>query len=338
MTAPTCPNSAAVPPDLTVSAAVEMFLENCRTLRRLSPHTVRAYGSDLSTFTEHAGSQCPVEDIHPDTIRGYVANQHNVSRHKATTVKRRLATLKVFFRWLTHEKLISKVPIDALSISVRLPRRLPRALSSHDMHLMLRQSQNELSRDAHNPFPALSTHFILVTLFTTGLRVGELVTTDTSDASADDGAIRVRGKGNRERRVYLPAPEALGVLQRYLHARNAISAATSRLLIQRNGRPMTDQSVRQIIRDLGKRSSVHRRVTPHMLRHTAATHLLEAGVDIRILQRLLGHASIATTEIYTHVSDSALKARLTIANTLSRLDSIGAGFSNQASAQASVLR
>jgi integrase/recombinase XerD len=285
----------------------------------LSAHSVRAYRCDLATFLNHFGRRNSIEGTNHDVIRDYMRSQLDDRGLKPTTVKRRIATLKVFFRWLAQNRLMTANPFHGLDAPIRLPRRLPRALSSHDMALLLRHSRRGLSGSDGGTFAALSTHFILITLFTTGLRVGELVAVEIEDAAIEDGTIRVRGKGNRERRVYLPGREALRVLRRFVAARKEITTSTTRLLVRENGRAMTDQHVRQIIRLLGERSSVARRVTPHMLRHTAATHLLEAGVDIRILQKLLGHASIGTTEIYTHVSDSALKARLTVADTLSRV-------------------
>ena len=167
--------------------------------------------------------------------------------------------------------------------------------------------------------PATLMHFVLVTLFTTGLRIGELVMIRLPDISVREGVIQVRGKGNRERLVYVPGKQAMAVLRGFLEARRRIAGEHQELLVSWEGTPISAQHIRKRLRRLAAMAGIVRRVTPHMLRHTAATQLLEAGVDIRVVQRLLGHASIATTQIYTHVSDAALKQRLTRANTLQRL-------------------
>jgi len=159
----------------------------------------------------------------------------------------------------------------------------------------------------------------VVALFTTGLRVGELVAVCLADMSERETAILVRGKGRRERRVFLPGREARAVLARYLAARVATCTPIDQLLVTANGVAVTTQYVRKRLRELARSAGIGRRITPHMLRHTAATQLLEAGVDIRFVQTLLGHTSIATTQIYAEVRDTALKARLARANMLARI-------------------
>jgi len=162
-------------------------------------------------------------------------------------------------------------------------------------------------------------HFIIVVLFVSGLRIGELTGVHLYDVQEGEGIILVRGKGNRERRIYLSGPDARELLSQYLRTRKQIKSDAELLLISSEGTPITPQQVRRRLATLAKRASITRHVTPHMLRHTAATQLIEAGVDIRFVQKLLGHASIATTQIYTQVSDSSLRATLEQADTLGRI-------------------
>jgi integrase/recombinase XerD len=161
--------------------------------------------------------------------------------------------------------------------------------------------------------------FVLTTLLTTGIRIGELVSATRRDLSSADGVLHIKGKGDRERKVYLPGRQAHASMNAFLARRDRIRQAEDALLVTAEGFPVTSQQIRRRLKSLASFAGITRRVTPHMLRHTAATQLLEAGVDIRYVQRLLGHASIATTEIYTHVRDVALRDQLIRANTLGRI-------------------
>jgi integrase/recombinase XerD len=319
-----------VAPNLRMSDAVARFLEHCRIGKRLSPHTVRAYHSDLTDFRKAVGQTVGIGDVDRDLIRFYARSLLENRRLKETTARRRIATLKVLFRWLEREELIALSVFHRLDLSIRLPKRLPRALESADMRRLLRAAEAaaaQFDADVRTAAPAapdgryvaLIMLFVIVVLFTTGLRVSELVSVRLDNVSHRDGHIRVSGKGNRERTVYLPGRPAMRVLMDFLDARRKIRTPSDALLVAPEGTPLTAQYIRRRLRDLAQSAGIGRRVTPHMLRHTAATQLLEAGVDIRFVQRLLGHASIATTQIYTQVRDATLKAKLARADTLSRL-------------------
>jgi site-specific recombinase XerD len=303
-----------------MSWAVEQFLEHCRVAKRLCPNTMRAYGADLTHFAAHLAPTTAVREVDRDVIRRYARALVDGKRLKDTTVRRRIATLKVLFRWLEREEHVTLSVFHKLGLSIRVPRSLPRALDAQEMGLLLTRARAETrGREVQARHDAVLLHFVVATLFATGLRIGELVTVRLDDVHVDDGVIRVRGKGSRERQVYLPGPQAQTVLASYLSARSRIATDVERLLVTVNGSVVTAQYVRGRLAALARRAGVTRRVTPHMLRHTAATQLLEAGVDIRFVQKLLGHASIATTQIYTQVSDRSLRARLELANTLARV-------------------
>jgi integrase/recombinase XerD len=306
---------------LSVGDAVDHFLDHCRA-KRLSSHTLRAYRGDLCDFQKQVGKPMNVTEIDDDTIRRYARALLDGRNLTATTARRRIATLKVLFRWLEQERLVAVSLFHRLNLSMRVPKRLPRTLHAEEMRLLLKVAEAEvLHRGSETQYPSLLMHFVVVTLFTTGLRIGELVAAPLSGVYPPDGAIHVRGKGNRERRVYMPGRQALGVLNRFLGIRRAISTTNDQLLVTAAGTAVSAQSVRKRLRALGAQAGISRPVTPHMLRHTAATQLIEAGVDIRFVQQLLGHSSIATTQIYTQISNASLRDRLVRADTLSKLTS-----------------
>jgi len=308
----------------STSVAVTQFLDHCRFAKCLSDNTLVAYRLDLADFIAYVGTRKSVSAIRRDHVRDYARELLERRALKEATVKRRIATLRVLFRWMEREELLSLTPFHRLEIPIRVPKRLPRALDAGEMRDLLERSEAE-TRQGGQPsrYVAGLMHFIIVTLFTTGLRIGELVSVRLDDINAPDGTIRVRGKGNRERHVFLPGSKALATLTRYLRLRQHLRPRHDQLLTAEDGSPMTTHRIRKSLSSLAKRAGLPRRLTPHMLRHTAATQLLEAGVDIRVVQRLLGHSSIATTQIYTQVTDPMLRERLTSANTLDRLQRQG---------------
>lgn len=299
---------------------VEQFLEHCRNSRRLALHTTRAYASDLADFGNRMGPDASSREVSRENLLEYIKHLNDERRLKAATVRRRIATLKVFFRWLTRKDERSTNPFDRADISIRLPRRLPRALETQEMRQLLKRARTEAAgRATANQYNALLLEFVVVALFTTGLRIGELTAVTIPDVSIADKAIRVRGKGDRERTVYFAGAKATGILGAFLERRMRLKTSTSRLLTSYSGVALTSHVLRLRLRVLAERAGLSRRVTPHMLRHTAATKLIEAGVDIRLVQRLLGHSSITTTQIYAQVSDLVLRNRMDRADTLSRL-------------------
>jgi integrase/recombinase XerD len=304
----------------SLSTEIERFLDHCRIAKRLSENTLRAYQTDMADFLGHVGSDKAVKEVNREALRAYARRLFDERGLKETTVKRKMAALKVMFRWLEQDEIIALSPFHRLNLTIRLPRRLPRALTVEDMRRLLARAAEEASRSAS--FSAILLNFVVVCLFATGLRIGELASVKLTDIDLAEAAIIVRGKGNRERRVFLPGRLAGAILGGYLLARAKIPTSSEPLLVTTEGQPMTTQSLRRALIALAQRASITRRVTPHMLRHTAATQLIEAGVDIRFVQKLLGHASIATTQIYTQVSDTSLRSTLEQADTLGRVSAV----------------
>jgi len=305
------------------SEARDEFMRHCAVAKNLSDHTLRAYEIDLREFQSFVGGDVEVSTVDRRLLRRYLDHLFNTRGLKETSVKRRLACLKVMFRWLETDEVIEISPFYRLDARIKLPLRLPRGLSKDEMRRLLtsaavaagligrvRYSESALGRVAvrRDRFVPLTTLTVLEVLYCTGIRVGELTAIKTSDVDVEDGVITVNGKGNRQRRVFLPDVPTRRLVSAYERARAAVGPTGDSLFIGPEGAGLTTQRIRLLVRAAAEEAGLSRRVTPHMLRHTAATHLLEAGVDIRFVQRLLGHQSIGTTERYTAVSDVSLRA------------------------------
>lgn len=290
-----------------VAAAVEAFLLYCLEEKHLVPNTLAAYRQDLAEFQQQFGRRRRVSSIGPTEILAY-RNYLTASRGLAlATVKRRLACLRALFGWLVRRDILDASPFVKTDLRIRLPARLPRCLERRDLRTLMRH------RAALGPNGALATGMLLAT----GMRVGELAALRVGDIDSVAGHLRILGKGSRERTVFVTDRGLREELRAYLAARHGNKAAPDRtLLIDDRGQPISAAHIRTIIAELARTAGLARHITPHMLRHTAATMLLESGTDIRFVQRLLGHRSILTTQIYTHVSDRALWTALARANIL----------------------
>ena len=286
-----------------VKIACEGFLDYCRRERQLSLHTMAAYEQDLAELG-HFFAGRPIAAIAGEELVNYSQYLATSRRLAPATVKRRLASARAMFNRLAKQRVIAATPFASIELRVHIPKRLPRCLSSGETTILLSAAQ--IGSDG--------THLAALLLFVTGIRVSELAAIRVGDVDLDQGAIRIFGKGSRERMVFLPDNWLIKLVSSYINRHHNAKTREQILLLNARGKPASVACLRGRIKGLAKRAGMNRVVTPHMLRHTAATALLEAGVDIRIVQRLLGHQSIATTQIYTHVSDVALKAAIINAN------------------------
>jgi integrase/recombinase XerD len=284
--------------------ACEAFIQNCGGVRKLSEHTTRAYRLDLNRFAAFAGSGAEINSCERSTLQQYIEHLFTQHHLKETSAKRHVASLRSLFRWLEDEGHVPEDPFRGARIRIRLPKRLPRVLSRGEVAALLDQSP------MNGDFMQLSTRVAAELLFATGIRVAELAALRDEDIDLTAGVITITGKGDRQRRVYIPDAEIRDLLVAYNKARTDHGHAGPSFLVNSRGGPASPQFIRRLIRKLGEHVALTRRVTPHMFRHSIATYLLEEGVDIRYVQRLLGHRSIVTTEIYTHVADAALKSRV----------------------------
>lgn len=292
---------------MVLSEACEQFLSHCRSAVSLSQHTLRAYGGDLRDIEKHVGLRKKLTDLGREDLRKYIRHLREDRKLKESSIKRRIACAKLLFKWALRETIVEANPFDILNERIRLPQRLPRALDRIDTGLLQKAVTHVSSKDSYG---LICQKTVIHLLLETGVRVGELVSIGIDDLSLSDRCIKIQGKGNRQRLAYLLASSVHQAVERYLCKRHAIETSSRRLFVTVAGKEMTPAMVRRSLRDMARQAGVKTHVTPHMLRHTCATRWLEAGLDIRYVQKLLGHHSISTTEIYTHVSDQGLRDAL----------------------------
>jgi integrase/recombinase XerC len=274
---------------------VAAFLRYLDRERNASPHTVRAYAADLAQFQAHVAEEMgrapSLGDVDHLVIRAFLASMHRRGVKKVSAA-RKLATLRTFFRYLCREGILERNPARAL-LSPRTERRIPAHLE-----------ESEVARLIEVPGvtdSARRARAILEMLYATGIRCAELVGLDLGDVDLGARTVRVLGKGSKERIIPFGQP-ALDALSSYFPARLHAKPRSQALFVNARGGRLTDRWVRQIVTHRVKQVAMTRRLSPHSLRHSFATHLLERGADLRSIQELLGHASLSTTQRYTHVN------------------------------------
>jgi integrase/recombinase XerD len=299
---------------MRLAEAIPFFLSHCGSERRLSRLTVDAYGSDLWDFCAHAGGGKPLADVTHEDLKAYLSHLNDHRTLSVATVRRRFATLQGFFKWAAADENFEN-PFHRWRPKLKRPKRLPRALQRPELTNLLDLAQSRSKRGAASEMTFLS----LTLMAATGLRVSELCALTLEDVSPDGSSFRVRGKGSRDRVVFVSNEWLKGLLATCRESRSRTASNSQPLFVASHGGQLSPAALRGRTKRLARAGGATRRVTPHMLRHTAATLLIEEGVDIRVVQRLLGHASIATTEIYTHVADEALRRSLAAADVIGRV-------------------
>lgn len=292
---------------MTLTEARKQFLSHCGSAVSLSPHTMRAYCSDLDDTQKYFGLRKQLASVEKNHLRQYIRHLRENRQFKETTIKRRLASLKLMFKWAVQEEIVEINPFDSLNERIRLPKRLPRALDRGEQAILRKAVQLSPRTD---DFDEVRNKTAIHLLLDTGIRVGELVAIKLDDLSLANGCLLIHGKGNRQRFVYLLQKPLARKIEQYLTWRSSVSACANKLFISANGKAIRPPTIRNGLKGIAKAAGIAKHITPHMLRHTCATQWLEAGLDIRYVQKLLGHQSISTTEIYTHVSDQGLREAL----------------------------
>lgn len=295
-----------------ISDQIDRFLKALEVEKGYSAHTIRAYAHDLTEFARYAsGEQTPgtaqapppvaIDAIDNLTVRGYLGDLYK--RNEKSTIVRKLSALRSFFRYLVKQRLIEEDPSAAI-LTPKYSRRLPSYLSVDDMFRLLDQTIEDTVLGLRN-------RALFETLYGAGIRVSELTGLDVFDVDFSSGCLRVLGKGGRERIVPV-GQKALQRIKAYrdrLFSESGIGYQTNGpLFLNKNKGRLTSRSVGRILKDLVQRCSLVVPISPHSLRHSFATHMLDAGADLRTVQELLGHKSLSTTQKYTHVSIDRLMA------------------------------
>lgn len=291
-----------------VSDLISQYLFVCQTQRRLNEKTIKAYRIDLTQFAAFLDKYQAKDER--ETITSYIATMNHTL--KPRSVKRKTASIRAFYTYLEHEELIKDNPFSKLRLAMQMPFQLPRTIPQRIIAQMLSAAYADL-RHAVTPTSkslALRNATVMELLFSTGMRVSELCGLNVEDVDLVEGTIRIWGKGAKERMIQIGHPSVLEVLQQY----HIAVKSTQAFFLNRNGRRLTAQSVRNMINRYAVHVNSPIHITPHMFRHSFATSLMEENVDIRYIQQILGHSSIATTQIYTHVSMKKQREILTVSN------------------------
>lgn len=279
----------------TLLREIDQYLEMCKYERNLSVDTIKAYGIDLRQFSEFTNGAWADRGA----LNQYI--KHLNQNFAPRSVKRKLASVRAFYHELEFNGTLEENPFNKLHIRIQSPKQLPRTIPSQIIHDLLQSAYDAYSLGQQE---ALRDIMVLELLFGTGLRVSELcaLSSETFLIEGDELHLLVNGKGRKERVLQITTPELVQLAKTYYSEFYEEIQRCGTILLNRQRRPISTQSVRRIVQKYLKKIGSTYHVTPHMFRHTFATLLLEAGMDIRYIQSLLGHSSISTTQIYTHVT------------------------------------
>ena len=279
---------------------ISRYLLDCKYQKDLDPKSLKAYRIDLEQFSALI-SQNDLE-LTREGLMEYISDLHQ--RYKPRTVKRKIASVKAFCGYLEYEEFAKENPFSRLRLKLNPPLILPRTIPLPVIEVILTAAYQarEEARTSEQQKSVLRDIAVLELLFATGVRVSELCALQYGDVRLEEGKIKIYGKGAKERFVQIANQDVLSALCHYReNYMDAIEQAGA-FFVNRSRRPLSTQSVRAIVNKYCKQAGVESHITPHMFRHSFATLLLDEGVDIRYIQQMLGHSSIVTTQIYTHVT------------------------------------
>lgn len=285
---------------MNIDLNIDLFLNYLKVEKHLSDNTLQSYGRDLKYFSEylHTHNVIDIEKISEKEILESIADMRARGVH-SRSVSRALVTIRSFFRFLIREKVLTDDP----SANIEFPKvgqRLPKVLNLQEVDALLAQPKVDTEM-------GIRDFAMLQLMYATGMRVSELVNVTVNSLNLDGGYIKVFGKGSKERIIPMGLV-AMKAIQEYIRLiREAKGVVEDHLFIGMRGRKMSRQAFWNRIKAYAKKAGVRINVTPHMLRHSFATHMLDGGADLRSVQTMLGHADVTTTQIYTHVSGQHIK-------------------------------
>ena len=284
---------------------IKEYKEHCEYRKRLNSKTLKAYSIDLkqySSFTSNAQ-----EWYSKNILDQYITNLHK--QYKPKTVKRKIASLKAFFHYLEYREILQNNPFSKLDVRFREARILPKTIPFHSIQTFLSvlYSQKDLASTEYRKRCSIRDIAVIELLFATGMRISELCSLKPADIDLANNTVLIYGKGAKERILQICNPEVISALTLYQETFKEEMSLCGYFFVNRLQSKLSDQSVRFMINYYSNLAGIEQHITPHMFRHSFATLLLEQDVDIRYIQKMLGHSSISTTEIYTHVSNAKQK-------------------------------
>lgn len=289
----------------TLNRYITEYLSYCEYRKRLNFKTLKAYRIDLKQYSTFCDSS--LDSLSKNTIDLYITELHR--HYKPKSVKRKIASLKAFFHYLEYTELLDQNPFDKLDVHFREAKLLPKTIPFHSIQkfLSVLYEQKKLANSAYQLKCSLRDIAVIELLFATGMRISELCSLKPSDIDLENNTVLIYGKGAKERILQFGNPEVISALILYQNSFKADISVCGYFFVNKQKHKLSDQSVRFMINRYANLAGIEQHITPHMFRHSFATLLLEQDVDIRYIQKMLGHSSISTTEIYTHVSSAKQK-------------------------------
>ncbi len=280
---------------------INNYLDYCKSQKRLDEKTLKAYRIDLNQFSDKIIISS-ISEINISTLEYHISFLNNI--YKPKTVKRKLASIKAFFHYLEYKDIIQYNPFNKMITQFREPIILPKVIPLKTIEYFLSTVYNQMhyADTAFKKKNALRDAAISEILFSTGMRISELCSIKPHDINLSTGTILIYGKGNKERRINIGNEQVISILKEYRSEFSSEINMCGHFFANQYGRMLNDQAVRRMINKYCSLASIDLHITPHMFRHTFATSLLDADVDIRYIQEMLGHSSINITQIYTHVT------------------------------------
>jgi integrase/recombinase XerD len=307
---------------MQLDQAITEFFHGYFSTHDRSKKTEVAYKSDLEQLAAYAPKECSLSSLSAGLIENWAADLRNKS-YAPASMRRKMVVLKVFCSYWVRKGVLSESPFWRVKLSFGRIVQLPRALTESEMRDLLGQARQNhcaaqiLSKASSPPkrkapevsarsYRALRNLALVDLLFATGMRVGEVSSLNLRDFAVAESVFKVRGKGGRDRLAFVVDEQTVRIQKDHLDARSRLMSESAALFLNAAGKRLSTQGIANIIAQFRRDAGIERHITPHMLRHTVATLLLRNGVDIRIVQEFLGHASIATTQRYTHVTKDHL--------------------------------
>lgn len=275
---------------------MEQYLEFCKYRKELNRNTLKAYRIDLEQYL----SFIKKDFLLKARIEEYITELHK--KYKQKTVKRKIASIKAFYRYLEEEeRLEGSNPFTKIRVKFKEIESLPRIIPRNDIERLLNFMYDVMKQSGQEAtiYRDLS---VIEMFFATGARVYEISNLKIRDIDLDNGIIKLFGKGSKERYVQIGSPEVLEVVKEYYRLNQQEIDKSGFFFVNRHGKRFSEQSIRRMIRKYSYQAGISIHITPHMFRHSVATYLLEEGVDIMYIQKILGHSSIKTTQIYLHIA------------------------------------